>query len=247
LILHQIKLNSFFETTYLFSSYSAEHLFLLIGFVVFFVWFIRFLKEKQEAVQQRILLVLAIILTTLQLAKIPLNHYTGVFDVTKDIPLHMCNFLPMIMIWVYATKNRTVWAAIFFWIILGVSQANFTPSVEFSLFHYDAIRYWMVHLMLVLLGLYPAIVWGWDLELKDVGRSFIALNLVAGVIYVLNLILDSNYLYVMDKPPGTTFFSLLPEWPYYILVLEAIIIVWSLMVWGVFRVVKRRVLVTSPK
>ena len=145
----------------------------------------------------------------------------------------------MIMIWVYATKNRTVWAAIFFWIILGVSQANFTPSVEFSLFHYDAIRYWMVHLILVLLGLYPAIVWGWDLELKDVGRSFIALNVVAGVIYFLNLILDSNYLYVMGKPPGTTFFSLLPEWPVYILVLEAIIIVWSLMVWGVFRMVKK--------
>ncbi|HCI70342.1 MAG TPA: TIGR02206 family membrane protein, partial [Balneola sp.] len=83
-------------------------------------------------------------------------------------------------------------------------------SVEFSLFHYDAIRYWMVHLMLVLLGLYPAIVWGWDLELKDVGRSFIALNVVTGVIYFFNLILDSNYLYVMGKPPGTTFFSLLP-------------------------------------
>lgn len=151
----------------------------------------------------------------------------------------MCNFLPMIMIWVYATKNRTVWATIFFWIILGVSQANFTPSVEFSLFHYDAIRYWMVHLMLVLLGLYPAIVWGWNLELKDVGRSFIALNVVAGVIYFLNLILGSNYLYVMGKPPGTTFFSLLPEWPVYILVLEVIIIVWSLMVWGVFRLIKK--------
>ncbi|HAW79434.1 MAG TPA: TIGR02206 family membrane protein, partial [Balneola sp.] len=89
---------------------------------------------KPESIQQKTLLLLALFLTVLQLGKIPLNHYTGVFDVTKDIPLHMCNFLPMIMIWVYATKNRTVWATIFFWIILGVSQANFTPSVEFSLF-----------------------------------------------------------------------------------------------------------------
>jgi uncharacterized membrane protein YwaF len=43
----------------------------------------------------------------------------------------------------------------------------------------------------------------------------------------------------MDKPPGTTFFSLLPEWPVYILVLEAIIIVWSLMIWGIFRIAKK--------
>lgn len=225
----------------MFSSYSGEHLILLTGFVAFFVWFIRYTKSKPERFQQKILLGIALGLSVLQLAKIPLNLYAGVFDVTKDIPLHMCNFLPFIMIWVYATKNRTVWATIFFWIILGVSQANLTPSVEFSLFHYDAIRYWSVHLMLVLLGLYPAIVWKWELELKDVLRTFIALNLVAGVIYFLNLILSSNYLYVMGKPPGTTFFSLLPEWPTYILVLEAIIIIWSLMIWGVFRMVKKRV------
>jgi len=191
------------------------------------------------------MLSIAILLSALQLGKIPLNIYTDTFDQTKDIPLHMCNFLPFILVWVYLTKNRTVWAIVFFWIILGVSQANFTPSVEFSLFHNDAIRYWMVHLNLVLLGLYPAIVWGWNLELKDVGRSFIALNAIAGVIYFLNLILNSNYLYVMDKPPGTTFFSLLPEWPVYILVLEVIIVVWSLMIWGVFRVVKRRFFLTS--
>ena len=236
-------MNSFFETTYLFSPYSGEHLVLLTGFVIFFIWFIRYTKSKSELVQQRILLGIAVLLTVLQLAKIPLNLYTGVFDIKNDIPLHMCNFLPMFMIWVYATKKRTAWATVFFWIILGVSQANFTPSVEFSLFHYDAIRYWMVHLMLVLLGLYPAIVWGWDLELKDVGRTFIALNVVALIIYFLNQILNSNYLYVTGKPPGTTFFSLLPEWPYYILVLEVIIVVWSLMVLGVFRVVKE---INSP-
>jgi hypothetical integral membrane protein (TIGR02206 family) len=209
-------------------------------FILFFGWFINWSKLKPEPVQQRLLLGFALVLSVLQFAKIPLNLYSETFDITKDIPLHMCNFLPFILVWVYATKNRTVWAIVFFWIILGVSQANFTPSVEFSLFHNDAIRYWMVHLNLVLLGLYPAIVWKWDLELKDVGKSFIALNVIAGVIYFLNLILDSNYLYVMDKPPGTTFFSLLPEWPAYILVLEAIIIIWSLMIWGVFRWIKKK-------
>lgn len=225
----------------MFTSYSVEHLLLLIGFTVLFIWFIRYSRSKSEPVQQKMLLGIAIIISVLQLAKIPLNLYSGTFDVTKDIPLHMCNFLPLIMVWVFATKNRTLWATVFFWIILGVSQANFTPSVEFSLFHNDAIRYWMVHLNLVLLGLYPAIVWKWELELKDVARTFIALNLVAIVIYFANQVLSSNYLYVMGKPPGTTFFSLLPEWPIYILVLEAIIVVWSLMIWGVFKVVKKTI------
>jgi len=225
----------------LFSSYTTEHIIILVLYIIFFIWFIRFTKGKSEEIQQKYLIVIAVLLSVLQLLKIPLNIYTGTFDVANDIPLHMCNFLPLIMIWVYVSKSRMIWAIVFFWILLGVSQANFTPSVEYSLFHYDAIRYWMVHLNLVLLGLYPAIVWKWDLELTDVLRTVIALNIVAGVIYFANLALDSNYLYIMGKPPGTTFFSLLPEWPTYILVLEVIIVVWSLLVLGAFRLIRRSV------
>lgn len=198
------------------------------------------MKNRPEKNQRKALLFIALALTIAQLVKIPLNHYTGTFDVTKDIPLHMCNFLPFIMIVVYITKSRVIWATVFFWIVLGVSQANLTPSVEYSLFHYDAIRYWMVHLGLVLLALYPAIEWKWEIELRDVGRTILWLNIVALIIYVLNLILGSNYFYLMGKPPGTTFFSILPPWPAYILVLEVIIAIWSLMVLGIFKMVRKK-------
>lgn len=234
-------MNSFFETTHLFSSYTVEHILLLISFSIFVIVFIRGMKNQPEAYQRKALLAIAVLLSLSQLAKIPLNLYAGTFDATKDIPLHMCNFLPFILVAVYLSRNRTVWATVFFWIVLGVSQANFTPSVEFSLFHYDAIRYWLVHMGLVLLGIYPAINWGWELKLRDVGRTVIWLNAAALVIYFLNLALGSNYLYIMGKPPGTTFFSILPPWPTYILVLEVILIVWSLMVYGIFRLIKKPV------
>ncbi len=232
-------MNSFFGTNNLFSSYSSEHFILLFGFLAFAIGIIRYLKGYSEDYQRKVLLIIAIILSVSQLSKIPLNLYTNTFDITKDIPLHMCNFLPFVMVVVYAIKSRAIWATVFFWIILGVSQANFTPSVQYSLFQYDAIRYWMVHMGLVLLAFYPAISWKWELELKDVVRTIIWLNIAALIIYGLNLLLNSNYLYVMGKPPGTTFFSILPEWPTYILVLEVIIIVWSLMVLGIFKLIRK--------
>lgn len=234
-----IALNSFFGTDHLFTSYSQEHFSLLLAFLFFSIVFIQSLKKNSKEAQRKILLGVSVFLSIAQLSKIPLNLYVGTFDITKDIPLHMCNFLPFLMIWVYTIKSRVIWATIFFWIILGVSQANFTPSVEYSLFHFDAIRYWMVHMGLILLAIYPAFVWNWELELKDVSRTVIWLNIIALVIYGINLILNSNYLYVMDKPAGTTFFSILPPWPNYILVLEIIIIIWSLMVLGVFKLVKK--------
>lgn len=232
-------MNTFFDTTYLFSSYSAEHFIVLLLFLGFCIWFITFMRTRSQEVQRKVLLVMAAMMSLSQLMKIPLNMYTGTFDVTHDIPLHMCNFLPFVLVWVYMKRDKNTWSVIFFWVVLGVSQANFTPSVQFSLFHYDAIRYWMVHLLLVLVALYPAIEWGWDLKLRDVGRSVVVLNFVALVIGGINLLLGSNYLYVMGKPPGTTFFSILPEWPVYLIYLELIFVAWALMVYGLFRWAKR--------
>lgn len=211
-----------------------------LAFVLFVVLLLRWMKTRSQEEQRKVLLSYAFLLSFVQLGKIPLNLYTGTFDITSDIPLHMCNFLPFVMVWIYTSKSRKVWSAVFFWVVLGVSQANITPSVEFSLFHYDAIRYWMVHMGLVLLALYPLIFWGWDLELKDIGRTLLWLNVTAVIIYGANLLLGSNYFYVMGKPEGTTFFSILPPWPTYLIVLEVIVLIWSLMVYGVVRLFKRR-------
>ena len=233
-------MNSLFETTHIFAAYDTEHYLLLTGFIFFSYLFFRLLSSRSKYNQQRILLSLAILLSATQLLKVPMNLYLGSFDPQNDIPLHLCNFLPFILIWVYATGNRKVWGTVFFWIVLGVSQANLTPSVEFSLFHYDAIRYWMVHMGLVLLALYPAVIWKWDLKRKDLLRTVGWLNVAAAIIYGVNLLLNSNYMYVMAKPPGTTFFSLLPPWPTYILVLEVILVVWSVMIYGLFKWVRGR-------
>lgn len=232
-------MNGFFETTLLFESYGTEHISVLLIFVVVVIVLDHFLKSKTIEYQRTILLYLAILLSGMQLAKIPLNLFTNTFDVTKDIPLHMCNFLPFVMVWIYKSRSRKIWSAVFFWVVLGVSQANLTPSVEFSLFHYDAIRYWFVHLFLIVLAMYPAVRWGWEINLKDIWRSILALNVIALFTYGINLMLNSNYLYVMDKPPGTTFYSILPEWPLYILFIEGIIVIWSLMVLGIFKWIKK--------
>lgn len=233
-------MNSLFETTHLFASYDTEHLLLLTGFVFLGLLFFRVLGSRPQPVQRKILLGIAVLLSVTQLLKVPVNMYLGTFDVKHDIPLHLCNFLPFVLIWVYFTKSRKVWGTVFFWIVLGVSQANLTPSVQFSLFHYDAIRYWMVHMGLVLLALYPALIWKWDLERKDILRTVGWLNVAAALIFGINLLLGSNYMYVMAKPPGTTFFSLLPPWPAYILVLEVILVIWSLMVYALFKWIRAK-------
>lgn len=243
-------MNSFFETTHPFITYGAEHWIVLGGFTLFCIWLFRYLRPKEEKLQRNILLTIALVVSAVQLIKIPLDMYAGVFDATKHLPFHMCSFLPFVLAWVYYSKSRAVWGVIFFWSILGAGQANFTPGVELSLFHYEALRFWIVHLFTVPLAIFPALLWKWNLEFKDIGRTVIALNITAFGMCFLNLLLGSNYMYVMGKPPKASVFDILPEWPYYILVLEVVIAVWALLLFGVFKGIrqffKKRVNKVSP-
>jgi uncharacterized membrane protein YwaF len=99
-------LNTFFGTDLFFSAYTIEHGLILSVFALFLWWFFKYTKNRGQQFQQRYLLILAVVLSVLQLAKIPLNLLTGTFDVTKDIPLHMCNFLPFIFVWIYSRKDK---------------------------------------------------------------------------------------------------------------------------------------------
>ncbi|MBK9149992.1 MAG: TIGR02206 family membrane protein [Saprospiraceae bacterium] len=101
----------------------------------------------------------------------------------------------------------------------------FTPTLTESLPHYEAVRYWLVHAVIILGALYGLIVYRFDLTFMDALRSAIGLNLLAALIFPVNIWLNANYMYLNGKPPGQTFYDLLGPWPDYILVLEFVVIV----------------------
>ena len=62
------------------------------------------------------------------------------------------------------------------------------------------------------------------MSFSDIWKSAIAMNLTAAIIYPINWLLGSNYFFLNGKPPGTTLYTVLPEWPTYILCLEGILL-----------------------
>ncbi|MBL0099961.1 MAG: TIGR02206 family membrane protein [Saprospiraceae bacterium] len=134
-------------------------------------------------------------------------------------------------------KSRILWAITFFWIMAGCAQSIITPTLTETLPHYEAIRYWAVHGVIILGALYGWYVYGYQLTWKDAVASVFSLNALAAVIYPINLFLGSNYMYLNAKPPGKTFYDLLGPWPDYILSLEfALLIFFSIILipfyWG---------------
>lgn len=224
-------MESFLTSNGGFVNYTTEH-FVTLGFWVLFSAVILFYGRYRwsEAEQKRNITVLLIIAASTQIMKIVIKNYDGSFDITKDLPLHLCNMLPFAMIWVMWQKNRKWWAFFFFWIVGGSSHSLVTTSLTESFPHHENIRYWVLHSILVMSAFYGSIVYGFRLEKRDILLSWAGINMLAAIIFPINLSLGSNYLYLNAKPPGTTFYDLLGPWPYYILSLEfAVLIVFTIV------------------
>jgi len=209
-----------------FTNYGIEHLICFTATIVF-IWGIIYLgKNKWDENRQKLFITIICILgASTQLFKVGYKSYTGIFDVTNDIPLHLCNIMTLVMPFIMWTKNKTAWGIVFFWIIAGCAHSIFTPTLKESLPHYEAVRYWLVHGVIILCALYGHFVYGFTLTLKDAVMSAIGLNLLAAVIFPINLYFGANYMYLNGKPAGKTFYDLLGEWPGYILTLEIVVII----------------------
>lgn len=218
--------SSFYTDTGSFKNYSSEHFIALFVVSVIGVIFIYFGKHKWNNKQKwRYALYASAFLYFTQLFKLFIRMYLGNVDYTTDLPLHLCNFLPLLMFIGLYKRSRSLLAIISFWILAGTFQANITPTLTDVLPHYEAIRYWSIHTGLPVIVVYVFYVLGYRFTFRDAIKSALALNVIAIIVYPINLLLGANYLFLIAKPPPGTIYDLLGPWPWYILSLEVIMLV----------------------
>lgn len=219
-------MNSFLIHNNNFEVNSWEHFISVLIFTLIGVGFILYGSSlKTEERRRRVLLYFTFGIFLAQLAKVGILLGLGLFDPSKDLPFHLCNVAPIILWTAYYRRSRVLWGIIILWISAGTLQANFTPTLDQSFPHFEWFRYWIIHVWLVIALLYGIINLGYRLEFMDIFRSLLWLNIFAAIMYPVNLWLDANYLFLIQKPDGKTMFDLLGNWPFYILQIELIAVI----------------------
>jgi hypothetical integral membrane protein (TIGR02206 family) len=207
-----------------FSNFSTEHL-ICFGACVLFIGYVlykgRFVWDADN--KKYYITAICSFGAFTQLFKVAFKYQTDIFDAAHDLPLHLCNIMALVMPFIMWYRWKFAWSITFFWIMAGCAQSIFTPTLTESLPHYEAIRYWAVHAVIILGALYGWYVYGLSLSWRDALKSALGLNLLAIIIYPINKYLGSNYMYLNMKPPGKTFYDLLGPWPDYIFVLELVV------------------------
>lgn len=214
-----------------FINYRGEHAICFAACIALIVFIPYWAKKYWNTSQQQLFITLICIAgASTQLFKVIYRYYAGIFDQTADVPLHLCNIMTLVMPFIMWFKWRKLWGITFFLIIAGCAQSIFTPTLTESLPHYEAIRYWLVHAVIILGAFYGWYVYGYTPTVSDAIRSAVCINLLAAVLYPINVMLGANYMYLNAKPPGATFYDLLGPWPDYILMLEFILILFFGMI-----------------
>lgn len=55
-------------------------------------------------------------------------------------------------------------------------------------------------------------------------RCIAGLHVYAIVVFFVNLALDTNYLWIMDRPPSASLLDLFPDWPWYLIPLDLLVV-----------------------
>jgi hypothetical integral membrane protein (TIGR02206 family) len=214
-----------------FEFLGPAHL-IAMGILVALNFWLATFKNASEATRSRIRWTLAIILWVNEIAWHVWNAAVGRWTIQTMLPFHLCSVLVWIGAFMLVTKNQTIYEFAYFMGIAGAFQAVMTPDLGIYGFpHFRFFQTFISHGLIITAAIYMTIVEGFRPTWKSLAKIAVGVNLYMIVIYFVNVAIGSNYLFINGKPPTASLLDVLPDWPVYILYMEAIGVVCCLLLY----------------
>jgi len=225
---------------------SIEHV-LPIGLAILFCSvLIRFARKKLSTNQKHLVFKWLGIFVSLTIVLFHAHKISlGGYAISKDLPLFLCSFLALIIPVFTSYKKYWMYEILLFWIIAGTLQGVITPDIAEGFPSLDYFRYWIVHLGLLTIIFYATFVLHMRPKFKSVIKSFLALQVYVAAIMLINYVLNSNYFYLNRKPESASALDYLGDYPYYLLVVELILIPFFLLIYLPFYLTGKKKKLTS--
>lgn len=208
-----------------FSGEWIRNTVLTILFIVTYLFFGKFLSNKNKLIFAKAISVILIFITITGHTRNIINGYWNPVD---NIPLHLCsisNFIACFILFVpKISKESKFFEFLYYAGIIGAFQAFFTPQINnFDGSNYEYIEWYLSHIGIMLLPIYMLKNLGFRLTKFSWLRVVVYLNILLIIVMPINYFIGSNYMYVNGKPEVNNPL-IIGEWPIYIFFWEIIII-----------------------
>lgn len=229
------ELYSFNREAYPFVMFSLEHIMMLVITVVLVIGLYFFREKIRNQLRRSVKLILVTLLilseATFQMWFIIHDRW----DITINLPLQLCSISLYLCAWMLITKSYKVFEVAFLISMTGAAIAIITPELFFGFPHLRFFQFFIAHIIIVLSCFYMLWVERYALTFRSAIKAFLTLNAIAFVVYWVNQLLGSNYMFLANKPSNTSIIDFLGPYPWYIVSLEAIAISIFLMIFFIYK------------
>lgn len=143
-----------------------------------------------------------------------------------NLPLHLCSAEVLLVGWMLLRRSYPVFEVAYFWGMAGTLQALLTPDIQDGFPTFAFLTFFTGHGMALLGVAYVMIVYGFRPTWRSLLSTLVVTFFFAVFVSIVNVLLDTNYLYLMRKPARASILDYFGPWPAYIpwLVLLAVVL-----------------------
>ncbi len=138
-------------------------------------------------------------------------------DLGQLLPLHLCDITAFICGFALVTRRPLLCELAYFWGLAGTLQGVLTPDLSHEFPNPAYISFFLQHGAIVITAILLPLGLGWSPRKHAARNTYLWLLAYAAAIYPINLLLHTNFGFVIAKPSGASLLDVLGDWPWYIL------------------------------
>ena len=228
-----------------FVMFSMAHIGAIVGLcvIIILLYLTKHIWSKQSKNIRLVERLFAISLLAMEILYHVWLVQSGRWNWSSSLPLELCSISLMMVIILLWTGNKHIYDFVFYAGIGGALQAIATPVLDLSFPHFRYFHFFYTHIGIVFTALYFTWVKGYRPTFKGILKTMAALNVLLPIIFVINLSVEGNYMFLRTKPRNGSLLDFLGPYPWYIVSLEVVAFLLFVGLWLLFR--KRRIYIND--
>jgi hypothetical integral membrane protein (TIGR02206 family) len=207
-----------YDTGEIFGLFSLPHIIPLLIIAALNISFIWLRKLPDHRWRKVFRWSAAILLVVNESAWHLWNAYTEQWNIQNLLPLHLCSVFVFLSAIMLVTRSYRIFEFAWFLGIGGALQPLLTPDLGYYFFpHLRYFIFFISHGLIVTSAVYMAVVEGFKPTWRSLGKVFVFGNLYLLLVFGINSLIGSNYMYLNAKPVTASLLDLLGPWPQYLL------------------------------
>ena len=189
----------FDESYNTFHAFSLVHLLGILFFVILIFLMVLFKNKFSSKIDIILRRSIAILMVLLEWTFYIWSLSLGGFQ-TSLLPFGVCAISMYVTSYTLWTNNEKTFRFIFPWAVAGALISLVVADQTYNFPHFRYIHYFGNHGLFLIGNLYLLIVLKFKFSYKDLLKSSLYLLIYAAVMYPINLLLDSNHLFLREIP-----------------------------------------------